>query len=175
MFRAIFHGDSSSKHFRHVAFLEVSGFRQVRVPQTFAGHLVVEDALALMHHEEPLVTMHDDVRVAQDGRASRLDEEAGLARGDPDGAESGEDGGPHLPQSQTLCAERRFRLLPLLLDPPETGDQWTQRSSKPLLRLGQILRSIEIRHRGGSHGHGERAEKTNARLQRYSGLPGQAT
>jgi|OM-RGC.v1.035455633 hypothetical protein len=66
------------------------------VPQAFAGHLLVEDAFALMHHEEPLVPMHDDVRVAFDGIAARLEKEARFARGDPHGADSGEHGGPYL-------------------------------------------------------------------------------
>ena len=94
---------------------------------------------------------------------------------DPDGAKSGENGGPHLPQSQALRVERRLRLLLLFFDSAVAGDQWTESSGEPLLRLGQILRSIEVRHRGGSHGHSESVEKTCAGSYRYSGVLGQAT
>lgn len=104
--RVVLGVSASSSHFRYLALLEALGFRQVCVPQAFAGHLLVEDAFALMHHEEPFMTMHDNIKVALDSRAPRLDEEARFARGDPDGAKSGENGGPHLPQSQTLRVEQ---------------------------------------------------------------------
>ena len=97
LLRDIFAVSVGSSHFRYLAFLEVFSFRQVCVPQAFAGHLLVEDAVALMHHEEPLLTMHDDVQVALGCRASRLEEEARFARGDPNGAESCENSGPYLP------------------------------------------------------------------------------
>ena len=116
------------------------------MPQAFTGHLLVQDAFALMHQEEAFVTMHDDVSVALDRRSSRLEEEAGLARGNPDGAKSGEDGGPHLPECQTLRTERGIRLLLLLLDPFEAGDQRAKSSCKPLLRLRQVFRGVEVRH-----------------------------
>ena len=79
MFRNVFGVSASSSHFRYLALLEVLSFRQVCVPQAFAGHLLVEDAFAFVHHEESLVAMHDDIRVTQDSRAPRLDEEARFA------------------------------------------------------------------------------------------------
>ena len=72
---------ASSSHLCYLALLVALGFCNIRVPQAFTSHLLVEDALALMHHEEPLVTMHDNVRMAQDRRPSRVNEEARFARG----------------------------------------------------------------------------------------------
>ena len=79
LLRDIFAVSVGSSHFRYLTVLEVFSFRQVCVPQAFAGHLLVEDAFAFVHHEESLVAMHDDIRVTLDSRAPRLDEEARFA------------------------------------------------------------------------------------------------
>ena len=117
--------------------------------------------------------MHDDVSVALDCQSSRLDEEASLARGNPHGAESGKDGGPHLAKSQTLRTEWHLRLLLLLFNFLVAGDQRAKSSCKPLLRLSQILRRVEVRYRGGTHGYGKTAEEDNARSYCRAGLLGQ--
>ena len=66
-------------HFRYLTFLMLLGFRQVGMSQAFTGHLLVENAFTLVHHEESFVTMHYDVRVGLDCRPPRLEEEAGFA------------------------------------------------------------------------------------------------
>ena len=132
------------------------------MPQAFSGHLFVQDALTLMHHEESFVTMHNDVSVGLDCRSSCLNEEASLARGNPHRAESSKDGGPHFVKSQVLRTEWHLRLLLLLFDFLVAGDQRAKSSCKLLLRPSQILRRVEVRYRGGTHGHSKTAEELKA-------------
>ena len=52
LLRNIFAVSVGSSHFHYLTVLEVFSFRQVCVPQAFAGHLLVEDAFAFVHHED---------------------------------------------------------------------------------------------------------------------------
>ena len=118
--------------------------------------MFVEDAYAFMYHEESLVTMHGGVGVASDRGASRLEDQARLARGKPDSSYRG-----------------GLRVLVFLLDSPVADDQWAESSSKPLLWLGEVCRGKEVRHRGCTHGHGTSVEEMSARCSRYPDMPGQ--